>query len=201
MPLVNLPRVTSMYKAEIREKIIQAAIESFSQTGYDRTKMEDIAKRLGLSKGTIYLYFKSKEDLFLAICEYNMQQGDKEDAGFFVKKENVATDAEQIYDNIRRREQGNDRVMLEMVAESARNPKLKKAMYELHVKVHDHVMEGVKNKIEDGFLKKDADATSLAIALVALYDGLAVNRMLGVSDSANKKAWVAMLKAMIAGSS
>ncbi|HUG97227.1 MAG TPA: TetR family transcriptional regulator C-terminal domain-containing protein, partial [Nitrososphaera sp.] len=105
------------------------------------------------------------------------------------------------YDNIRRREQGNDRVMLEMVAESARNPKLKKAMYELHVKVHDHVMEGVRNKIQDGFLKKDADAASIAIALVALYDGLAVNRMLGVSDSANKKAWVAMLKAMIAGSS
>ena len=190
-----------MYKAEIKEKIIQSAIQSFAQTGYDRTKMEDIAKRLGLSKGTIYLYFKSKEDLFLAICEYNMQQGDKEDAGLFVKKENVATDAEQIYDNIRRREQGNDRVMLEMVAESARNPKLRKAMYELHVKVHDHVMEGVRNKMEDGFLKKDADAASFAIALVALYDGLAVNRMLGVSDAVNKKAWVAMLKAMIAGSS
>jgi AcrR family transcriptional regulator len=196
-----MPKVTSMYKAGIKEKIIQAAIESFAQTGYDRTKMEDIAKRLGLSKGTIYLYFKSKEDLFLAICEYNMQQGDKEDAGLFVKKENVVTDAEQIYDNIRRREQGNDRVMLEMVAESARNPKLKKAMHELHVKVHRHVMEGVRNKIEEGFIKQDADAESLAIALVALYDGLAMNRMLGVSDSANKRAWVAMLRAMIAGSS
>lgn len=190
-----------MYKAEVKEKIIQAAIESFSQTGYDRTKMEDISKRLGLSKGTIYLYFKSKEDLFLAICEYNIQRSDKEDAGLFVRKENVATDAEQIYDNIRRREQGNDRVMLEMVAESARNPKLKKAMYELHAKVHEHVMQNVRTKVEEGFLKKDADAASLAIALVALYDGLAVNRMLGVSDSANKKAWVAMLKAMIAGSS
>jgi len=196
-----MPKVTSMYKAEVKEKIIQAAIESFAQTGYDRTKMEDIAKRLGLSKGTIYLYFKSKEDLFLAICEYNMQQGDKEDAGLFVKKENVATDAEQIYDNIRRREQGNDRVMLEMVAESARNPKLKKAMHELHVKVHEHVMEGVRSKIQDGFIRQNADAESLAIALVALYDGLAVNRMLGVSDVANKRAWVAMLRAMIAGSS
>ncbi len=201
MPLVNLPKVTSMYKAEVKEKIIHAAIESFSQTGYDRTKMEDIAKRLGLSKGTIYLYFKSKEDLFIAICEDNIQRSDKEDAGLFVRKENVATDAEQIYDNIRRREQGNDRVMLEMVAESARNPKLKKAMYELHAKVHEHVMQNVRTKVEEGFLKKDADAASLAIALVALYDGLAVNRMLGVSDSANKKAWVAMLKAMIAGSS
>lgn len=196
-----MPKVTSMYKAEIKEKIIQAAIESFSQTGFDRTKMEDIAKRLDLSKGTIYLYFKSKEDLFLAICEHNIQRSDKEDAGLFVKKENVASDAEQIYDNIRRREQGNDRVMLEMVAESARNPKLRKSMYELHVKVQDHVVQQVRNKIEEGFLRKDADAASLAVALVALYDGLAVNRMLGISDAANKKAWVAMIKAMIAGSS
>lgn len=195
-----MPKVTSMYKAEIKEKIIQAAIESFAQTGFDRTKMEDIAKRLSLSKGTIYLYFKSKEDLFLAICEHNIRS-DEEDAQLFVRKENVASDAEQIYDNIRRREQGNDRVMLEMVAESARNPKLRKSMYELHVKVHDHVMRQIRNKIEEGFLRKDVDAASLAIALVALYDGLAVNRMLGVSDAANKKAWVAMIKAMIAGSS
>ena len=195
-----MPKVTSMYKAEVKEKIVQAAIESFTQTGFDRTKMEDIAKRLGLSKGTIYLYFKSKEDLFLAICEYNIQKGDNEDAGLFIRKENVVSDAEQIYDNIRRREQGNDRVMLEMVAESARNPKLRKAMYELHVKVHEHVMEGVRNKIEQGFLRKDVDAISLAIALVALYDGLAVNRMLGIGDVANKRAWVTMIKAMIAGS-
>ena len=195
-----MPKVTSMYKAEAKEKIVQAAIESFAQTGFDRTKMEDIAKRLGLSKGTIYLYFKSKEDLFLAICEYNIQKGDKEDVGLFIRKENVASDAEQIYDNIRRREQGNDRVMLEMVAESARNPKLRKAMYELHVKVHEHVMQGVRNKIEQGFLRKDVDAISLAIALVALYDGLAVNRMLGIGDAANKRAWVTMIKAMIAGS-
>jgi AcrR family transcriptional regulator len=196
-----MPKVTSMYKAEVKEKIIHAAIESFTQTGFDRTKMEDIAKRLGLSKGTIYLYFKSKEDLFLAICEHNIQQGDREDAGLFVRKENIASDAEQIYDNIRRRERGNDRVMLEMVAESARNPKLKKAMYELHVKVHDHVMQGIKSKIDEGFLRKDVDAASLAIALVALYDGLAVNRMLGISDAANKKAWVTMIKTLIAGSS
>jgi len=196
-----MPKVTSMYKAEVKEKILQAAIESFAQTGFDRTKMEDIARRLGLSKGTIYLYFKSKEDLFLAICEYNIQKGDEEDAGLFVRKENVVSDAEQIYDNIRRREQGNDRVMLEMVTESTRNAKLRKAMYELHVKVHEHVMQGVRNKIEEGFLRKDVDAISLAIALVALYDGLAVNRMLGIGDAANKRAWVTMIRAMIAGSS
>lgn len=196
-----MPKVTSMYKAELKEKIIQAAIESFSQTGYDRTKMEDIAKRLGLSKGTIYLYFKSKEDLFVAICEYNIERSSREDTGLFVKKETIIPDAERIYDNIRKRFQGNDRVMLEMVAESGRNPKLRKSMYELHVKIQQHVIENIKVRIEQGFIRKDVDAASLAIALVALYDGLTVNRMLGISDTTNKQAWVEMIRAMIAGSS
>lgn len=195
------PKVTELHKSEVRERIIRAAVESFTQTGYDKTKMDDIAKRLDLSKGTLYLYFKSKEDLFIAICEHNIQKSDQEDMGFFQKKENVASDAEQIYDNIRKREQGNDRVMLEMVTESARNPKLRKAMAELHTKVHKHVEENINKKIDKGFLRKDVDAASLAIALVALYDGLAVNRMLGISESTNKKAWVAMVKAIIAGSS
>jgi AcrR family transcriptional regulator len=196
-----MPKVTGAYKAGVRERIIQAAVESFTQTGYDKTKMDDIARRLGLSKGTIYLYFKSKEELFVAICEHNIRESDREDAELFVKKENVASDAEQIYNNIRRREQGNDRVMLEMVTESARSPKLKKAMAELHSKVHKHVEGNVQKKIDEGFLRKDADAASLAIALVALYDGLAINRMLGVSESTNRKAWVAAMKAIIAGSS
>lgn len=195
------PKVTELHKSEVRGRILRAAMESFTQTGYDKTKMDDIAKRLGLSKGTLYLYFKSKEDLFVAICEHNIQRSDSEDAGLFQKKENVASDAEQIFDNIRRREQGNDRVMLEMVTESTRNPKLRKAMAELHAKVHNHVAEGIQKKIDEGFLKKDVNATSLAIALVALYDGLAVNRMLGISDATNKRAWVAIMKAIIAGSS
>ncbi len=196
-----MPKVTGAYKAEIRERIIQAAIESFTQTGYDKTKMDDIAKRLGLSKGTIYLYFKSKEELFVALCEHNLQKSNDEDARLFQKRENVASDAEQIYDNIRRREQGNDRVMLEMVTEAARNPKLRKAMAQLHSKVHGHVAGNVQRRIDEGFLRKNVDSASLAIAVVALYDGLAINRMLGISEATNKKAWVAAIKAIISGAS
>jgi AcrR family transcriptional regulator len=195
------PKVTELHKSEVRERIIRAAMESFTQTGYDKTKMDDIAKRLGLSKGTLYLYFKSKEDLFLAICEHNMQEGKDDDAKLFVKKENAASDAEQIYDNIRRRERGNDRIILEMAVESTRNPRLRKAMQDYRANVHEHVLEEIKKKVEDGFIRKDVDINGLAVALVALYDGLAVNRMLGLSDSTNKRAWVAMIKAMIAGSS
>ena len=184
-----------------QNQILSAAAEVIIRLGYDKTTMSDIADAAGLSRRTIYLYFKGKEELFFSICEMGMKAGDKEDGDLFTKKENAASDAEELFDNIRRRERGNDRVLLEMAVESTRNPRLRKAMHEHHLRVHDHVLEGLKKKMDEGFIRKDVDAAGLAIAFVALYDGLAVNRLIGISDSTNKKAWVAMLKAVIAGSS
>ena len=194
-----MPKVTSMHKNEVRNRILHAAIESFGQTGFDRTKMDDIAKRLGLSKGTLYLYFKSKEDLFLAICERHLQESDEQDSAFFTNKENIAADAGQMYDNIRLRERGMDRVMLEMVVESGRNSKLRKVMHQYQSMIHRHAAEEIKKKVREGFVRKDVEVDGLALALVALYDGLALNRTLGMSESDNKKAWVAMVQAMING--
>ena len=189
-----------MHRTEVRDRIIHAAIESFGQTGFDRTKMDDIAKRLGLSKGTLYLYFKSKEDLFLAICERNLG-ADEKDSTLFTNKENVVSDAEQMYDNIRIRESGMDKVMLEMVVESSRNTRLRKVMHQYQSMIQDHVAKEIKRKADEGFVRKDIDINGIAVAVVALFDGLAVNRMLGMSESAGKKAWVAMVRAIIDSSS
>jgi AcrR family transcriptional regulator len=164
-----MPKVTGQYKSDLREKIIQAAIESFAQTGFDRTKMEDIAKRLGLSKGTIYLYFNSKEDLFLAICEHYLKAvRDQQYSAIFSKKEDLVLDSEHFYENFRRLEQGKDRVMLEMVVETSRNSRLKKEMYEHRLKVYDAVVEHLNRQIEKGFIKKGIDVNGLASAFGAL---------------------------------
>lgn len=195
-----MPKVTGQYKSDLREKIIEAAIESFAQTGFDKTKMEDIAKRLGLSKGTIYLYFNSKEDLFLAICEHYVKvMRDQQHSAIFSKKEDLVLDSEHFYENFRRLEQGKDRVMLEMVVESSRNSRLKKGMYEHRLKVYDAVVEHLNRQIEKGFIKKGIDVNGLASAFVALYDGLTVSKMLGISEASNKKAWAAMVRAVMEG--
>ena len=47
--------------------IIDAAEIVFERQGYDNTKMEDIASQIGMSKGSIYFYFNSKENLYMAI--------------------------------------------------------------------------------------------------------------------------------------
>lgn len=53
-----------------KEKIIKAAITIFAQTGYAGTRIAEVAEAAGIGKGTIYEYFRSKEDLFFATFEY-----------------------------------------------------------------------------------------------------------------------------------
>ena len=52
-----------------RDAIITIAREAFAADGYSGTSMSSIAARLGGSKGTLYAYFKSKEELFIAVVE------------------------------------------------------------------------------------------------------------------------------------
>jgi AcrR family transcriptional regulator len=54
-------------KEKRRQEIIDAAERTFFSRGLDNATMEDVARDAELSKGTLYLYFKSKEDLYLAI--------------------------------------------------------------------------------------------------------------------------------------
>lgn len=64
-----MPKVVPEYKEEARRKIIQHASILFSEKGYTKTKMIDIAESVGVSKGAIYQYFKSKSDLLIAVLE------------------------------------------------------------------------------------------------------------------------------------
>jgi AcrR family transcriptional regulator len=54
------------------EEIIAAALELFVERGYASTRLEDVAARAGVSKGTLYLYFENKEDLFKAVVRGNV---------------------------------------------------------------------------------------------------------------------------------
>src|SRR5690349_13780578 len=50
--------------AERRAAIVEAAMEEFIARGFAATRLDDIAKRAGVAKGTIYLHFKDKESMF-----------------------------------------------------------------------------------------------------------------------------------------
>lgn len=51
------------------EEILEAALAEFTERGFDAARMEDIAKRAGISKGAVYLYFASKEAVLRALID------------------------------------------------------------------------------------------------------------------------------------
>ena len=64
-----MPKIAQEARAARRDQIIAAAAECFARSGYHATTMADIAETAGVSKGTPYLYFPSKEALFIALYE------------------------------------------------------------------------------------------------------------------------------------
>jgi AcrR family transcriptional regulator len=53
-----------------RQQILEGANRVFSQMGFDAASMNDITREAGVSKGTIYVYFDSKEELFMEFCNH-----------------------------------------------------------------------------------------------------------------------------------
>lgn len=56
-------------KKKTRQAIINAAIDLFSKKGFENTSVDKLAKAAGVGKSTIYGYFKTKNEIFLAFCE------------------------------------------------------------------------------------------------------------------------------------
>ena len=59
----------SYEKEKKRERILKKSWELFKKNGYEETKIERITKEVGISKGSFYTYFKTKEDVLFSILE------------------------------------------------------------------------------------------------------------------------------------
>jgi AcrR family transcriptional regulator len=70
-PLLGSPRASEpeapSEQASTRERILDIALELFTEQGYDKTSLRQIAERLGFSKAAIYYHFASKEDILMEL--------------------------------------------------------------------------------------------------------------------------------------
>lgn len=71
MPNDTKPRWERRKDARPQE-LLAAALDLFVERGYAATRLEDVAARAGVSKGTLYLYFTNKEELFKAVVRENV---------------------------------------------------------------------------------------------------------------------------------
>ena len=69
-----MPKKDPGYAGSKRNRIMQAAIDVFSQKGFFNSKVSDIARASGVADGTIYIYFKNKDDLLISIFEDKMDE-------------------------------------------------------------------------------------------------------------------------------
>ena len=74
---MNITDTTVPHKRERRKQdrpgeLLEAALDLFVEKGFAATRVEEVAARAGVSKGTLFLYFPSKEDLFKAVVRENV---------------------------------------------------------------------------------------------------------------------------------
>jgi AcrR family transcriptional regulator len=160
---------------ERRAQIIQAALTCFTSKGYNNTTMNDIVAESGLSKGALYWYFKSKDELFeAAIMSVFMDVGEQA----FAALEGCTTTADQLR-ALARVTAGVSSVLvgyfslfLEFWASSQRREESAQLWVDMLVQFKDLLVAIIEEGIKKGELKP-VDAEPLVWAMLAAYDGLA----------------------------
>lgn len=85
-----------MPEQDMREKIFEAALEVCAEHGYHGTRMDEIVRRAGVSKGGLYHHFEGKRDLFLQLFDVMMERTISE-AGHFSEQATTEEAVHQIF--------------------------------------------------------------------------------------------------------
>jgi AcrR family transcriptional regulator len=195
-----MPKVSQEHKDKIKHLIFEAALKNFSKFGYDQTKMDDIAKSASVSKGTLYLYFQSKEDLFFHMCKQNRQNLIQVRTGLFQDKKKLASDLGKFYDDLTSIQKDTERAWLEGIAESLRNQKLRQTVIHQRSELEEIVTGFLKQMKKEGdFFRDDIDLKTMARGIIALYHGLTIMRITSRNDDTIRDAWIKTMLSMFAG--
>jgi len=191
-----MPKVVPEYKEEAKSRILEAANKVFAEKGYHEATMDDIAKRLGVSKGAIYLYFASKEDLFEAMCKTAPQAFKEILYSSFGTDTNPVQSATQFFDKMLKLSASNPGLSFEILSEASRNPNLKRILRQNHAEYEEvltsFLAEGRKRRI----VADNLNIHSLANSLIALWNGLETLLVSGLPVDDARQAWLEALKAI-----
>jgi AcrR family transcriptional regulator len=168
------------HEADKRQSILDAALDEFAARGFADTRLDDVARRAGVAKGTIYLYFRDKENLFQDLVRTRLSPliGTIETAAVrelpirALAELIITTFIEEIYGTRRK-----DVIRL-IISEGTRFPELAQFYYrEVIGRVLPVLKQRLRVAVERGELGKDALARFpqllVAPALMAiLWNGL-----------------------------
>jgi len=171
-----MPKISEAKLKEKRDHIIRCAFEIFSQKGYDATKMDDIVKLSGVSKGGIYHYFPSKEDVFFDIAE--IQMGKRQALVLELAKENdfktfLKTYIKTVLTNLSDEEEIKmAKFSFEFWSIVTRAPQLQQYAQRRFASFYKDMEDLFSKGVASGELRVDIHIQSVGYVLVATLDGI-----------------------------
>lgn len=192
-----MPKVVPEYKEEARRRIIKAATQVFMEKGYHKTKMDDIALKLGVSKGAIYQYFRSKEQLFFDVVDFFIQVRKDEVVSIILSEDPMRVASPEFIGIKIERARQTKSFGLDLFLEAARNDTLREKMAEALQKSYDEFLAHIENLKERGVIKKEAEVGVIWRGMIALRDGLITSVLLGAKVKDVKETWVKIISMLL----
>ncbi len=182
-----MPRLVkdSGYKEKATDAIIDEALKVFVKKGYKGTTMIEIAKRMGVSKGTLYQYFDSKEALFKGVLTKGVEDFRKELSNINLENDLEYVSSEQFYNSLKKLEALPPSLGLEVLQETLSNRDLDKTVSETYL----DILSSFKQMLVSSGLKDETDATISALGLLSLHEGISGYEETGLDRKIINKAW------------
>lgn len=166
-------------KTKRRNEILNAALKIFPLMGYDATAVDSIAQEVGLSKGTLYLYFKNKKELYISMIEREFKNILSILERILCEKKGVV---ERLMDLVHAElsyiEKQRGFYQLSSVerggASFKRIPGLKKRIYPIYEKMFNKIVKLIEEGIKSGELRK-VDKRIATISLLGMLHSTAIS--------------------------
>jgi AcrR family transcriptional regulator len=156
---------------ERREQILRAALSCFGEKGYHAATMDDLVRASGLSKGSLYWHFRSKEEVFLGLF-------DSFAAVLYGEWDAAAQSGADALDVLRRECElavevlSADRLFLLAWAEFLNHPAARERMGQIYATARSKLTTIIERGREAGSLRPGPPAEQIAGALVGAVEGL-----------------------------
>jgi AcrR family transcriptional regulator len=189
-----MPRVLSEeYKEIVKSKIIRAAVKVFSQKGYQGSSIDEIAAEAGMSKSTLYTYFKSKLDI-LKLISNKQNIAEKFQKSF---KGLDYPEALEEFFNMMVSIQGGLNVAFELLTLSLHDEDLRMIYREGYNEKFESFEIFLQNQQEKGTIRDDVNANTLAQLLMTLSTDISMQLVIGIDEDKIHEKWTNSVLAIL----
>lgn len=167
-------------KEERRRQLLDAAVQVFGKKGYHETQIADIIKKANVARGTFYLYFTSKREIFAALMEELFTQVTSQVRS--LPREAVDQIPHQLLGNIERITNlllDNPLLTRLLFAEAmGLDKELDTQLKEFYSQILDYIQRGLRQGQEMKFVR-DGDIQAMSIALLGSFKEIFYQNLLG----------------------